>query len=104
MTIENTASAQTNAREWVKVLAMYRDPNPVRSGFELGVSLVPFLALWVLACWVAQYSYLGAFMISLLNGGFLLRLFCIQHDCGHGSFFGIGRSATGPGGSLASLR
>ncbi len=88
MTIENTASAQTNAREWVKVLAMYRDPNPVRSGFELGVSLVPFLALWVLACWVAQYSYLGAFMISLLNGGFLLRLFCIQHDCGHGSFFG----------------
>ena len=49
MTIENTASAQTNAREWVKVLARYRDPNPVRSGFELGISLVPFLALWVLA-------------------------------------------------------
>lgn len=77
-----------DAREWVKILARYRDPSPVRSGFELGVSAIPFIALWILACWVAQYSYLGAFLISLLNGGFLLRLFCIQHDCGHGSFFG----------------
>ena len=77
-----------DARQWVTILARYREPNSVRSGFELAVSLVPFIALWILACWVAQHSYLGAFLISLLNGGFLLRLFCIQHDCGHGSFFG----------------
>ncbi|MEO0929799.1 MAG: fatty acid desaturase, partial [Pseudomonadota bacterium] len=75
-------------RDWVQVLAKYREPNSLRSSFELGISLVPFVLLWVLACWVAQYSYLGAFLISALNGLFLLRLFCIQHDCGHGSFFG----------------
>ncbi len=75
------------ARDWVKILASYREPSSMRSSFELAVSLVPFVALWVLACWVAQYSYLGAFAISAINGGFLLRLFCIQHDCGHGSFF-----------------
>ncbi len=88
MAIIDTGVTPLTAREWVKVLAKYRDPNPVRSGFELGVSLIPFIALWVLACWVAHYSYLGAFLISLLNGGFLLRLFGIQHDCGHGAFFG----------------
>lgn len=74
-------------RDWVRVLAKYREPNALRSIFELGISLVPFVVLWFLACWTASYSYLGAFLISAVNGGFLLRLFCIQHDCGHGSFF-----------------
>lgn len=78
----------TAARDWIRILAKYREPNSLRSSFELGVSVIPFIVLWVLACWVAQYSYLGAFLISAVNGGFLLRLFCIQHDCGHGSFFG----------------
>ncbi|WP_322891130.1 MULTISPECIES: fatty acid desaturase [unclassified Yoonia] len=75
-------------RDWVQVLAQYREPSNWRSSFELGVSLIPFILLWVLAVWVSQFSYLGAFLISVLNGLFLLRLFCIQHDCGHGSFFG----------------
>jgi omega-6 fatty acid desaturase (delta-12 desaturase) len=75
------------ARDWIRVLAQYREPCNVRSSFELAISFIPFVALWVLACWVAQYSYLGAFLISAFNGCFLLRLFCIQHDCGHGSFY-----------------
>ncbi len=76
------------ARDWVHVLAQYREPSNWRSSFELAVSLIPFILLWVLAVWVSQFSYFGAFLISALNGLFLLRLFCIQHDCGHGSFFG----------------
>jgi omega-6 fatty acid desaturase (delta-12 desaturase) len=32
-------------------------------------------------------SYWLTLAISLLNAGFLLRLFAIQHDCGHGAFF-----------------
>lgn len=86
---ENTHEpSNMSPRDWVQVLAKYREPSNLRSSFELGVSLVPFVVLWVLACWVAQYSYIGAFLISALNGLFLLRLFCIQHDCGHGSFYG----------------
>ena len=83
----DSTSDQTAARDWVRVLSTYREPNSVRSSFELVISFLPFAALWVLACWVAQYSYLGTFLISAFNGAFLLRLFCIQHDCGHGSFF-----------------
>lgn len=88
MAEEYKAAPNAAARDWVSVLAKYREPNGLRSAFELGVSVIPFIALWVLACWVAQYSYIAAFLISALNGCFLLRLFCIQHDCGHGSFFG----------------
>lgn len=88
MTKHETLTPKVSAQDWVRVLAKYREPNTWRSVFELGVSLVPFIVLWGLAVWVAQYSYLGALVISIVNGGFLLRLFCIQHDCGHGSFFG----------------
>ncbi len=74
------------ARDWMKVLAKYRDPRNLRSGMELAITLVPYLTLWVAACWVLQYSYLAAFAISAVNGAFLLRLFIIQHDCGHAAF------------------
>ena len=86
MTISREARAQT-ARNWVRTLAKYREPSSLRSSFELAISFIPFVVLWGLACWIAPYSYVGAFVISAINSGFLLRLFCIQHDCGHGSFF-----------------
>ncbi len=88
MSSENPSPPNMAPRDWVQILARYRDPSSLRSSFELAISLIPFVVLWVLACWVAKYSYLGAFALSALNGLFLLRLFCIQHDCGHGSFFG----------------
>ncbi len=76
-----------NAQDWVKVLAQYRDPNTLRSCLELGITLGPFLILWVLAWWSLSVSYWLTLTISLVNAGFLLRLFIIQHDCGHGSYF-----------------
>jgi acyl-lipid omega-6 desaturase (Delta-12 desaturase) len=75
------------ARRWVQVLAAYREPSQRRSLFELGVSLVPFLALWALAWWSLSISPWLAAGIAVLNGGLLVRLFAIQHDCGHGAFF-----------------
>ena len=76
-----------SAREWATTLAFYREPNQLRSSFELGVSLVPFVGLWALAWWSLSVSYWVAFGLSVVNAAFLLRLFAIQHDCGHGSFF-----------------
>ena len=75
------------ARDWVKILAKYRDPNVGRSTFELLVSFMPFVALWAFAWWMTSYSYWLALAIAMINGAFLVRLFLIQHDCGHNSFF-----------------
>jgi acyl-lipid omega-6 desaturase (Delta-12 desaturase) len=47
----------------------------------------PFVALWVLAWWSVETSYVLAASLSALNAAFLARLFMIQHDCGHASFF-----------------
>ncbi len=60
----------------------------MRSLTELAVTGGPFFALWA-AAWLVDY--LGYWWVSLMlavpAGVFLVRLFMIQHDCGHGSFF-----------------
>ncbi len=76
-----------SARDWVKTLAAYREPNQWRSAFELTVSIVPFVILWGLAWWSMSISLWLTLAISVFNALFLLRLFTIQHDCGHGAFF-----------------
>ena len=75
------------ARDWVKVLSDYRDPSTWRSSFEVAVTLGPFVALWALAWWAYSVSAWLTLTISLCNAAFLVRLFAIQHDCGHGAFF-----------------
>lgn len=79
-------SAQ-NERAWVKALAAYRAPNRLRSSFELGVTIIPFAGLWALAWAAVSYGYWWGLVLILPAAGFLVRLFMIQHDCGHGAFF-----------------
>lgn len=71
----------------MSVLSHYREPSHWRSGWELFVTAGPFLALWALAWWSVDVSYALAAALSVLNAAFLARLFMIQHDCGHASFF-----------------
>lgn len=80
-------SQTRDPKEWVKVLSKYREPSLLRSVYELAITLGPFVALWALAWWSLSVSYWLTLAISLCNAGFLLRLFAIQHDCGHGAFF-----------------
>lgn len=79
--------AKAPAKSWIKILSKYRQPNRVRSGFELAVTVLPFLAFWGLAFASAYYGYWWGLLLILPAAGFLLRLFMIQHDCGHGAFF-----------------
>ncbi len=89
MTIETDdgVSRQESARQWVLKLARYREPSTWRSLFELGVTLGPFLLLWGLAWAAMGVSAWLSLAIAVLNGGFLVRIFIIQHDCGHASYF-----------------
>ncbi|MGI9407985.1 MAG: fatty acid desaturase [Hyphomicrobiaceae bacterium] len=78
---------QKPAREWLKVLARYRTPSTARSITEIVITGAPFALLWVAAWWSLGISYwlTGAFIVP---AAFLLvRLFLIQHDCGHQAFF-----------------
>lgn len=76
-----------DAREWVAILAHYKEPSPWRSIWELFVTAGPFVILWTLAWLSLDVSYALAAAFSVVNAMFLVRLFMIQHDCGHASFF-----------------
>lgn len=55
--------------------------------FEIAITIVPFITLW-LAVWLAlDNGYWFGLLLAIPAAGFLVRLFMIQHDCGHGSFF-----------------
>ena len=79
--------AEDNAGAWLKTLAKYRQPRIGRSVLELFVTAVPFAGFWA----IAYFSFANSFWYGLIAivpaAAFLLRLFMIQHDCGHGSFF-----------------
>jgi omega-6 fatty acid desaturase (delta-12 desaturase) len=71
----------------LKALAPYRRPNQLRSLFELVVTGITFVALWAAAWWALSISYWLTLLISVPAAAFLVRLFLIKHDCGHGAFF-----------------
>jgi acyl-lipid omega-6 desaturase (Delta-12 desaturase) len=87
VTPENTEETTRSARDWVQVLARYRDPSTRRSLWELGITLFSYLALWTIALLALRLHWALAVIPAVLNGGFIVRLFAIQHDCGHAAFF-----------------
>src|SRR5215467_4497937 len=80
-------SDRRTAREWAQMLSHYREPNHARSVFELAITAGAFIALWFVM-WVAlRFGYWLTLVVAVPAAGFLVRLFMIQHDCGHGAFF-----------------
>jgi acyl-lipid omega-6 desaturase (Delta-12 desaturase) len=76
------------AQNWTRLLAAYREPNHARSIMEIAITVGPFVLLWTLALvtYHAGYWWLSP-LIAGPAAAFLVRLFMIQHDCGHGAFF-----------------
>lgn len=81
------AAAKAEARRWTAVLAQYRQPNPVRSIFEIAATAVPFVALWALTAIAVLHGHWWGLVLTVPAAGFLVRLFILQHDCGHGTLF-----------------
>ena len=75
------------ARDWLLILKSYRSPRTLRSLIEIMITAVPFALLWITMWMALGWSYLASLAIAIPASGFLVRLFMIQHDCGHGSFF-----------------
>lgn len=87
METSNGAGCENDQPSWNAVLARYRKPDPVRSAFEIAVTAVPFVALWALTAVAVVHGYWWGLLLTIPAAGFLVRLFILQHDCGHGALF-----------------
>ncbi len=83
---EPALATRIDPRLLARDLQAFRDPSPVRSAWELAITLVPFVALFAAIAVAVKAGYWLALAATPLAGLFLLRLFIIQHDCGHGAF------------------
>jgi len=77
----------TAAAHWSRVLAPYKKPDTRRAVLQVLNTAIPFVALWGLMLASLQVSYALTLLLAVPAAGLLVRLFIIQHDCGHGSFF-----------------
>ena len=68
-------------------LHRYRTPSALRSALELAITIGPLVLLWILAWATIRQGWWWGMLFTLPAAGFLVRLFMVQHDCGHGSFF-----------------
>lgn len=86
MTTINPNNNNVNAN-WVKIVMNYNFPSTFKSWWQVVNSVVPYFALWVLMVYSLTISYWLTLLLSVFAAGFLVRIFIIFHDCGHGSFF-----------------
>jgi acyl-lipid omega-6 desaturase (Delta-12 desaturase) len=79
--------ATLDARNLTQMLARYRAPSSMRSLVELVITAGPLILLWFLIWATLDLGYWLGLLLAVPAAGFLVRLFMIQHDCGHGAFF-----------------
>ncbi len=61
--------------------------DTTRSVVQLLTTSAAFALAWIAMWWCQEEYYWLSLLLAFPAGGFLLRLFVIQHDCGHGAFF-----------------
>lgn len=76
-----------NGFSWKEMIAKYQKPDALRSWWQVINSLGPYIMLWALMVLSLRVSYWLTLLLAIPTAGFMVRVFIIFHDCGHGSFF-----------------
>jgi omega-6 fatty acid desaturase (delta-12 desaturase) len=72
---------------WKEIVAQYQQPSTLRAVWQIVNTLVPYAVLWYLMYLSVTLSWWLLVPLAILAGAFLVRVFIIFHDCGHGSYF-----------------
>jgi acyl-lipid omega-6 desaturase (Delta-12 desaturase) len=75
------------APRWRELVAPYARADGRRGNLELLCTALPFLALVTAIFCGLVHEIWVALALILPAAAFLVRLFVIQHDCGHGSYY-----------------
>ncbi|TBR20653.1 fatty acid desaturase [bacterium] len=84
------AAAQTVRPEnWQAVVARYREGSAVKALLHTAAGVAILAASWTAMAWAYEMPWgpLWGLTLAVPAGAMLVRLFAIQHDCGHGALF-----------------
>ena len=82
-----TTTRQPKPSTWRDVVCRYQEPTLCRSLWQVANTVVSYGVLWYLMYRSMAISSWITLALAIPTAGFLVRLFIIFHDCGHGSFF-----------------
>jgi acyl-lipid omega-6 desaturase (Delta-12 desaturase) len=69
------------------VVQHYIRASTARSLWQVGSTFAAYFGLWLVAVHLSTISTWLALLVAPLLAGYLLRIFSILHDCGHGAYF-----------------
>lgn len=87
---------------WKLIVSKYHHSDVRKSVWQIVNSFGGLFLCWLLMYFSLNVGYWLTLLLSLPAAGFLVRIFIIQHDCGHASFF-KNRSANDTVGIVCSL-
>src|SRR6185437_15058493 len=79
--------AQANETAWKRIVLQYQKPSRWRALWQITDTVVPYAAIWYAMYLSLFVSWWLVLPLAFLAGLFLVRVFIIFHDCGHGSYF-----------------
>jgi len=82
----NTEEIKIALKNWQELVKQYQVPDNKKAILQIISSFLPFIAIWVLMYISLDYSYWLTLLLAIINAFFTVRIFIIQHDCGHQSF------------------
>jgi len=68
------------------IVKSYQLPDTRKAVIQILNSFLPFVAIWVAMYFLIDVSFWLVLPLAAINAFFLVRIFIIQHDCGHQSF------------------
>ena len=80
------AAAGPGVQDWKEIVARFSQPSTPRAVWQLVNTVGSYAVLWYLMYLSIAVSWWLTIPLAILAGGFLVRVFIIFHDCGHGSF------------------
>jgi omega-6 fatty acid desaturase (delta-12 desaturase) len=96
------ASGATAGSSLRSAIAGFESPLPAHSVWQLLSSIGLYLAAWVAMVELLHVSFPLMLALALPTGALLVRIFILQHDCGHGSLF-ASRAANTAAGTICGI-
>jgi len=80
-------NVQAENAAWKEIVVRYQQPSTWRALWQIVSTIVPYALLWYLMYLSLSVSWWLTLPLAAIAGAFLVRVFIIFHDCGHGSYF-----------------